>query len=465
MDAAKCYGKHMTDYDYLVIGAGSGGLASARRAAQHGARVGVIEAGRLGGTCVNVGCVPKKMMWNAATLAEQLAAASDYGFKVEVGGFEWERFRAKRNAYIERLNQLYRKHLEGSQVTLIPGWGRLLDDRTVAVGDTQLRAKYVLIATGGYPRRPSFEGGELGITSDGFFELSSQPRRVAVVGGGYIAVEMAGIFRALGSDVSLFIRRDLPLRGFDTALREALLGELQSSGIRVVTDCPITGAKRLGEQEVGLVSGGEALEGGYDCLLWAIGREPQVKGIGLAEAGVAQDATGHVVVDGYQATKVPNIFAVGDVTGKWPLTPVAIAAGRKLADRLFGDESEARLDYDDIPTVLFTHPPIGTVGLTEAEARKVYGDKVLCFETRFTNLFYAPMEHKAKTLMKLVTVGPEQRVVGIHVLGLGTDEMMQGFAVALRMGATKADLDKTIAIHPTSGGRARYDAIAGWSKG
>lgn len=456
-------------FDYIVIGGGSGGLASARRAASYGAKVALIESARLGGTCVNVGCVPKKVMWNAATIADALRDAGAYGFaeaQVAYGAFDWAGFKAKRDAYIERLNGIYARNLDKDGVLSIQGEGSLVPPAELSPGqelkagqravlvrsagaERLLSAPHILIATGGRARCSEAPGAELGLTSDGFFELATQPRRVGVVGGGYISVELAGVLQALGSEVTLFIRKEYPLSGFDSEIQQGLLEEMRKSGIRVLLETDVTALKR-GEGSEVVVLAGEQRFGNFDQLIWAIGRVPATERLNLDAMGLRLNEEGAIPVDAFQATEVPGIYAVGDVTGKHTLTPVAIAAGRKLADRLFGQQPEARLDYADIPSVVFSHPPIGTVGLTEEQARAEFGDAVRCYSTAFTNMYYAVTERKSTTRMKLITVGDEERVVGIHILGLGADEMTQGFAVALRMGATKADLDRTVAIHPTA---------------
>ncbi len=442
----------MEQLDYIVIGAGSGGLASARRAAQRGARVALVEAGRLGGTCVNVGCVPKKVMWNAASLAEGAEVARGYGFSGELT-LDFARLKAGRDAYLLRLNQIYAKNLDTDGVQLVTGRGRLTGPGEVRVEapgaePRTLRAPHILLATGGCPRRPELPGQELGITSDGFFELTELPRSLVIVGGGYISVELAGVLRALGSEVTLWVRKPQVLTGFDPLIRDALTEELIKAGIRIEVEAEPTGIVR--EADGLRVTGVGHETRGVEQVLWAIGREPNTAQLGLESVGLTTDEEGMIPVDAYQNTAAPGVYAVGDIAGKWPLTPVAIAAGRQLAERLFGGAAEARLDYEDIPTVVFSHPPIGTVGLTEPEARERHGEAVRCYVSRFTNLYYALVDSKVSTVMKLVTVGPEERVVGIHVMGMGADEMLQGFAVALRMGATKADLDRTVAIHPTA---------------
>lgn len=441
----------VSSFDYIVIGGGSGGIASARRAAAHGAKVAVIEAGRLGGTCVNVGCVPKKIFYYAANLAESARDARGYGLDVELHGFDWEAFRARRSAYIDRLSRIYQDNLDHAGVYVIQGRARLEPGLRVVVGERVLAAPHVLLAVGGSPRHPALPGAELGLLSDDLFELRQQPKRALIVGAGYIAVEFAGILHALGTHVTLALRGELPLRHFDAMLGQELSDEMRRQGIEIVTGSVPSGLRRADDGTLCLEREHGPALAGYDVVLWAIGREPNTHGLDLERVGVGVDPSGHVRVDGYQNASIPGLYSVGDVTGRFELTPVAIAAGRRLADRLFGKQPEAKLDYVDIPTVVFSHPPIGTVGLSEEQARARHGDDaVKIYAARFTGLFYSMLEHKPKTHVKLVTVGPEERVVGVHVFGPGADEMLQGFAVAVRMGATKADFDRTVAIHPTS---------------
>ena len=437
------------EFDLIVIGGGSGGIAMANRAASHGAKVALVEAGRLGGTCVNVGCVPKKIMWNTASLAHGIEDAANYGYTVHVERFDWSALKRSRDDYVAWLNGRYQAGLEKNGVEWIRGRARLAGPRAVAVEGGRLEAAHVAIATGGRPIVPAWKGAELGITSDEFFELPQQPNRVAVVGAGYVAVELAGIFRALGSEVVLLARRGSVLMNFDEMLRAAVMREMTADGIEIRADTHVRDAAR---ENSGITL--RCVEGpnitGLDCVLWALGREPNIRGLDLAAAGVKTDKAGHVVTDEWQNTNVAGIYAVGDVTGREALTPVAIAAGRRLADRLFGGQPQRRLVYENIPTVVFSHPPVGTVGLTEAQARARHGDAVKIYRTEFTPLFNALTPRKVKAEMKLVTVGKEEKIIGCHVFGPGADEMLQGFAVAVRMGATKRDFDDTVAIHPTS---------------
>jgi glutathione reductase (NADPH) len=439
-------------YDLICIGGGSGGIATARRAAAHGARCAVVESERLGGTCVNVGCVPKKVMWQAAETAETLRRAQDYAFQAIDPALDWSALTRSRDAYIERLNGIYDRNLDRSGVDVIRGHARFTDPHTIEVDGQRYQAERFVIATGGVPGRPGIPGGDLGIDSDGFFAMQERPQRVAVVGAGYIAVELAGVLHALGSDVSLVVRREKPLRDFDAAIQNAYVEAITAHGPTLVNRFSPAGLEAGWGGYNLYAEDGRSLEG-LDQVIWAVGRLPNTDELGLAAAGVSADERGTIPVDAWQATNQPHIFALGDVTDNpYPLTPVAIAAGRRLADRIWGGQSDRRLDYRDVPTVVFTHPPIGTVGLTEAQARAQYGDSVRIHETGFVPMDYAlaATEDKQRSTMKLVCVGDEARVVGVHLFGVGSDEMLQGFAVALRMGATKTDLDDTVAIHPTS---------------
>jgi len=437
-------------YDFIVIGGGSGGLAAAQRAAQYGARTLLFEPGRLGGTCVNVGCVPKKVMWTAAQLGHAIQDAKHYGFDVSIAGHNWPRLKAARDDYVSWLNGIYARNLERRNVALVRRRASLCSPHEVIDEQGEIyRARHILIATGGYPVVPRLPGASLGITSDGFFELDRCPRRAAVVGSGYIAVELAGVLQSLGAEVTQFVRYDTVLRSFDAMLSARLMQALAALGVEVVTGA----VPQAVTQTDGLtyVVGDGREFGGFDCLIWAIGRQPSTRGMGLDRNGIALDGDGNVRVDKFQTTSVPSVYAVGDVTGQAQLTPVAIAAGRRLADRVFGNQSERHLSYEIIPTVVFSHPPIGTVGLSEQEARARYpADSLKIYTSEFVPMYYALSEDRPKTAMKLVTLGAEERVIGCHIIGPGADEMLQGFAVAITMGARKSDLDDTVAIHPTS---------------
>lgn len=436
-------------WDLITIGGGSGGLAAAQRAAQLGARVALIEQGRLGGTCVNVGCVPKKVMWNAASLRHALSAARDYGFGLpQAVSHDWAALRAKRDAYVKRLNDIYARNLASRNIRLVRGRACLAGPRSVQVGNELLEGRHIIIATGGYPAVPDLPGAALGITSDGFFELDACPRRVAVVGGGYIAVELAGVLRALGSEVSFFARFDSLLRSFDEMLQRSVIEALQGDGVQMRWRA-VPAAVERGAAGIELITRDGVRHGPFEALLWAIGRTPASADLGLEAAGIEADASGYIPTDRFQATRVPGIYAIGDVTGREPLTPVAIAAGRRLADRLFGGMKDRHLDYENIPTVVFAHPPLGTCGLSEQAARERFGTSVQVFQSEFVPLYHAVTTHKPKARIKLVTAGGDEKVVGCHIFGPGADEILQGFAVAMHMGATKRDFDDTVAIHPT----------------
>jgi len=436
-------------FDLISIGGGSGGLACAQRAAEYGAKAAVIESHRLGGTCVNVGCVPKKVMWNAAGIALSLGDASDYGFDVNVGENDWELLKRKRDAYIVRLNGIYARNLAAKGVTQVQGVARFIDAHTVEVGGQRMTAQHIVIATGGMPSVPDLPGAGLGITSDDFFALERRPQRVAVIGSGYIACELAGAFHELGSQVELFIRKDHLLTHFDAMLGKSLMRETRAQGMTIHEHVvPAAVMEQSGLKTLVAADGREFT--GFDAVLWAVGRSANVSQLDLQRAGIAVDGGNFIVTDEFQNTNISGVYAVGDVTGRAALTPVAIAAGRRLSDRLFDGKTDRRLDYGLIATVVFTHPPIGTVGMSESEARAKHGDAVKVYVADFTPMYHALTTRKTHTDMKLVCVGPEQRIVGCHIIGSGADEMMQGFAVAIRMGATKRDFDDTVAIHPTS---------------
>ena len=436
-------------YQLLAIGGGSGGIAAANRAARYGAKCAVVEGARLGGTCVNVGCVPKKIMWNAASVNHTLDRTAEYGISSGEHEFHWPVLKQSRDAYIRRLNERYGVGLADNQVDLVQGYAHFVDSHTIEVNGERITADHIVIAAGGKPVTPSIPGAELGITSDGFFELETQPRKVAVVGAGYIAVELAGVLKQLGSDVTLVLRRAHFLDSFDVMLRETLMDEMLEAGIDILTHRNVAEVRRESDLLTLTFEQGEPLQA-FDSVIWAIGREPNTLPLNLAAAGIETDSRGYISVDEWQNTNVSHIYAVGDITPRPALTPVAIAAGRRLADRLFGAQPDRRLDYSLVPTVVFSHPPIGTVGLSEAQARNIHGDAVKIYQTRFTPMSNAFSPQPVKTAMKLITVGEHEKIVGLHVIGEGADEMLQGFAVAIKMGATKRDFDDTVAIHPTS---------------
>ncbi|KAF5262838.1 Glutathione reductase [Fusarium oxysporum f. sp. narcissi] len=453
--------------DYLVIGGGSGGLASARMASsKFGVKATIVENKRLGGTCVNVGCVPKKVTYNAAALAEAIHDAKAYGFSVEqTAPFDWSSFKTKRDAYIKRLNGIYERNLNNDKVDYLHGWARLVskNQAEVTLDDNSkvlVNAKKILVAVGGKPTiPPEIPGAEYGTNSDGFFDISTQPKKVAIVGAGYIAVEFAGMFNALGTETHLFIRHDTFLRNFDPMIQESVTKEYERLGVKLHKRSQASKVEKDSNGKLTITykddQGNESVVSDVDNLIWAIGRTPETKNIGLEEAGVKLGEKGHILVDEYQNTAVDNIYALGDVTGEVELTPVAIAAGRRLAHRLFGGPEFAnlKLDYNNVPSVVFSHPEVGSIGLTEPQAIEKYGkDNIKVYKTSFTAMYYAMMEpeQKGPTNYKLIVAGPEEKVIGLHIMGLGSGEMLQGFGVAVKMGATKADFDSCVAIHPTS---------------
>ena len=410
-------------------------------------------------------CVPKKVTWNAAAIAETLHEAKTYGFSIEqTAPFDWTTFKHKRDAYVKRLNGIYAKNLDKDKVEWLHGRAHLLSKNEVEVvlddgSKETIRAKKILLATGGHPNIPKVPGAELGITSDGFFELETRPKKVGLVGAGYIAVEMAGMFHHLGSETHLFIRHDSFLRTFDPMVQEKIMEEYEKQGIIIHRKSSQSKLEKHPSKNGWLnmtYSDDKAKDAiiELDCLLWAIGRSPEVEDLGLDKAGVKQDHRGQIIADGYQNTNIDNIYSLGDVCGRVELTPVAIAAGRQLANRLFGGEKykDAKLDYNNIPSMVFAHPEVGSIGMTEPAAREKYGDKVKVYQTSFTAMYYAMMkpDDKGPTAYKLICVGEGEKIVGLHLLGAGSSEMLQGFGVAIKMGAKKSDFDNCVAIHPTS---------------
>ena len=436
------------DFDLIAIGGGSGGLAVAEKAAGLGKRVALVEAGEIGGTCVNAGCVPKKIMWYAAHLAHAVDDAAGFGIPAERGRTDWAKLVQGRQDYIQRIRQFWDGYVVEQGIERISGQARFVDAHRIEVHNEQYTADHIVIATGGRPIVPQLPGAALGITSDGFFALREQPNKVAIIGAGYIGVELAGVLRALGSEVTLLGSGPRILKTFDEMLSTVLMGEMRKQGIELRMCFQVTGLVRT-ESGIALdASDGQRLDG-FDQVIWAVGRAPNTAELGLDKVGVETRSNGIVPTDDYQNTNVAGIYAIGDITGRAPLTPVAIAAGRRLAARLFDGQPDSRVDYANIPSVVFSHPPIGAVGLTEQRAHERYKE-VKVYKTDFTPMRHALSEHAATTAMKLVCAEKEQRVLGIHLVGENADEMLQGFAVAVRMGATKADLDNSIAIHPIS---------------
>ena len=436
-------------FDLVVIGAGSGGIAAANRAASHGARVALIEHDRLGGTCVNRGCVPKKLCWLAARTAEDIRNAKGYGFSGLQVHHDFGKFRQARDRYIEFLNGRYAEGLDRNKVHLTRGKARFKDAHTVEIGDVDLHGERILIATGARTRPLAIPGAELALDSEDFFKLDERPERVAMIGAGYIAAELGGVLAALGSHVDMYLGGRRPLAHFDPFIGDHFHEALEAVGV----NCHGGTVTRLKSVPNGLdVETADGETTCYDAVFSAIGRIPNTGELNLGRAGLEPDADGAIPVDALYNTNVDHIHALGDVTGRaHALTPVAIAAGRRLADRLYGGAPPRPIDTDLIPSVVFSHPPVGSVGLTEPEARARHGDgNIRTYTATFTPLSSALTPEKQRAAVKMVTQGPEEKVVGLHVIGDGADEMLQGFAVAIRMGATKRDFDETIAIHPTT---------------
>ncbi len=438
------------DYDLIALGAGSGGLSVVERAASYGQKCAVVEHGKMGGTCVNVGCVPKKIMWFGANLAHLLDDAKSYGFDVDNKGFNWAQLVEKRDAYIRGINDWYHGYLKDLGIDELTGSASFVDDHCIEVAGKHYTARHIVIATGTTPTIPDISGAEYGITSDGFFSLNERPDRVAIVGSGYIAVEFAGVLNSLGTDVTIYLRKSHVLGQFDSLLSSTLFKELQTAGINLKTENQIRSIRKQDDGLLEIEDIKNQTEKDIDQVIFAIGRDPDHSSLKIENSGVELDDRGYIKTDLYQNTSDENIFALGDITGRAPLTPVAIAAGRRLADRLYNNQTNRHLDYRYVPSVVFSHPPIGTVGLTEEEAIKQHGDAIKIYQTQFTAMFNAISDHPVPTAMKLVCLGEEEKVIGCHIIGPGVDEMLQGFAVAIRMGATKKDFDDTVAIHPTS---------------
>ena len=438
------------EYDYIVIGGGSGGIASANRAAMHGAKVILFEGKEVGGTCVNVGCVPKKVMWYGAQVAETLHRyAGEYGFDVTINKFDFATLKANRQAYIDRIHGSYERGFDSNGVERVYEYARFVDPHTVEVAGERYTAPHILIATGGHALYPNIPGSEYGITSDGFFELDEVPKRTAVIGAGYIAVEVAGVLNALGSDTHLFVRKDRPLRTFDKDIVDVLVDEMAKSGPTLHTHANATEVVKNADDSLTIsFDNGETIT--VDCLIWAIGRAANTSGFGLEKTGVKLTEKGTIYSDEFENTSVPGIYALGDVTGKLDLTPVAVKAGRQLSERLFNNKADAKLDYTDVATVVFSHLVIGSVGLTEEKAVAKYGaENIKVYKSSFTPMYTALGDNRQPSTMKLVTLGEDEKIIGLHGIGYGVDEMIQGFSVAIKMGATKADFDNTVAIHPT----------------
>lgn len=442
-----------THFDVISLGGGSGGVASAVQAAKFGKKVAIIEKLQLGGTCVNRGCVPKKAMFYGAMIAEQLKHdVTGYGFDVDVKGFNWATLKAKRATYIGNIHGFYDRLLEKWNISHFNNWGKFVDNKTIELDDgTVLTADNIFIAPGAYPIVPkNIEGAELGITSDDFFELENTPKKAVIVGGGYIGVEIAGILNAHDTDTTIMVRRDKPLMEFDETISDALVEFMEMTNLKIMNHTNITKVEKSGNNLKITTDTGKVLEN-VDTLIWATGRAPNTHNMGIENTNIEITEKGVIPANEWQETNVEGVYSIGDASGGAQLTPVAIACGRRLARRLFNGETGLKPKLEYITTVIFSHPAIGTVGLSEKDAKAKYGDdNVKVYKSRFTNLYCAISGHRVPTVMKLVVTGENEKVVGCHMLGLNVDEMLQGFAVAINMGATKQDFDDTIAIHPTA---------------
>lgn len=473
-------------FDLAVIGVGSGGIAAARRAASYGAKVVVFEGSRLGGTCVNVGCVPKKVMFNASFVLETVKEAKNYGFDVDYKDLNFSVLKEKRDAYIKRLNGIYERNLVNDGITLVKQFAKFESSNTLVTFSNdpnhipeQFNAKHILIACGSKPTIPSTIKGaaQYAMSSDGFFELNKLPKKVAIVGSGYIALELAGVLNSLGASVDLIIRRNRVLSSFDKVLSDNVIQQYQKAGINIIFHSNVTNIiptegktipsdqfvsdkeKALSDHKFTLKietkeDNGKTVESeivNIDKVIIATGRHADTSNLNLKSTGVELNKDGSVKVDEYQVTSVPNIYAVGDIIGHSMLTPVAIAASRRLSDRVFGGMKGRKLDYTNVPSVIFTHPPCGSIGLTEEEAKAKY-ENIKIYNSKFINMYYSLFEQDEKqfTVYKLICAGEEEKVVGLHLFGLASDEILQGFGVAIKMGATKKDFDNCVAIHPTS---------------
>ena len=440
----------MENYDYIVIGGGSGGIASANRAGMHGAKVLLIEGNKIGGTCVNVGCVPKKVMWQASSMLEMLERdAASYGIQAELEKFDFTELVARREKYIDFLHSAYDRGLDSNQVQRISGYATFKSDHVITVNGQEYTAPNVLIATGGRPSQMKIPGGEYAIDSNGFFEMQTQPKSAIVLGAGYIAAELSGVLQGMGTQVSWAYRYDRPLRTFDNMLAENLV-EIYRENRMKLYDYHVAKEIKKNSDDTYTVyfENGNTLTS--ECVLFAGGRLPNTHQLGLENTSVSLNEKGFVIVDKFQNTTSEGVYAIGDVIGKIDLTPVAIAAGRRLSERIFNGKSEEFLDYENVPTVIFTHPTIATIGLTEEAAIERYGkDQIKIYRSRFTPMYFALSDYRQKCEMKLICLGDEEKIIGLHGIGVGVDEMLQGFAVAIKMGATKQDFDNTVAIHPT----------------
>lgn len=437
----------MEQFDLICIGGGSGGIAAARRAAQYGAKVALIEKNKLGGTCVNVGCVPKKLFYQAVSYKNIIDSAKEMGFD-EVGSakFNWSRFKQQSDNYIARLNQIYKDNLIKSGVTLIQGLAKFLSPNQIAVNGQTYTASHIILATGGKPIIPAINNANLGLTTDDFFNLTEAPANVAIVGGGYIACELSGVMQKLGSNCHLIVRKDRVLRQLDPEISQELQNQMIKDGVKLHLNQSIQQIEQKNNKIHITTDNNQEIT--VDCLIWATGRNPNIENLDLEKAGI-EIKNGFIAIDQYQQTNIKGIYAIGDITNQPALTPVAIKAGRTLADRLFNNQPNAKLDTNNIPTVIFTHPPIAAIGLNEAQARNSFGDDIKVYHQQFTPMSQAFLLNKNKTIIRLICRASDEKILGLQMIGESSNEILQGFAVSIKMGAHKYDFDNTVAIHPT----------------
>lgn len=440
----------MEKFDFIAIGGGSAGIAAANRAGSFGKKVLLIEGNEIGGTCVNVGCVPKKIMWSAASMAQDFNLAADYGFDVQKPRLEFAKLVANRSAYIDRLHGSYFRNLDKNHVQVIKGYAKFVDNRTVEVNGSRYESDHILIAVGGTPDIPDISGAEYGIESNQFFnELNELPTSVAIIGNGYVGTELAGTLNALGSKVHMYAKYDALLPKFDELISTNVTESYVKKGIDISFKSEIAEIKKTSDGKLEVVANDGTII--VDRVIWAVGRHPVTDKINISATDVVLNDDGTIMVDDYQNTSVVGVYATGDVIGKMDLTPVAIAASRRLMERVFNNKPTEHLDYQLVPSVVFSHPVAGTIGLTEAEAILEYGEGNLkIYRSTFTPMRYSLGDVKETENLKLITFGENERIIGLHGVGEGMDEMLQGFAVAIKMGATKKDFDDTVAIHPTS---------------
>jgi glutathione reductase (NADPH) len=437
-------------FDLIVIGAGSGGLAAAQRAASYGKKVALIEMSKIGGTCVNLGCVPKKIMWYAGQIEEALQLSKDFGFSTK-SKLDFKKLVNHREKFIKSLQEIYTARIKKSHITYLPYRAVFIDAKTLQVHNEKISANFIVIATGSESNIPKIKGAEYGIDSDGFFDLKQLPKTTAIIGGGYIALELAFILNQLGSKVTMLIRKDTPVRNFDSLISKSLMDIMKAQDIKVLPYHETEEIVKERDKTLTIHCKNKKKLTQFEAAIFAIGRSPSTHTLNLHVAGVKLNMKDNIITDKFETTNIPHIFAIGDVAGKKLLTPVAVAAGRRLSERLFGTNKNLIVDYENIPTAIFTHPPAAAVGLSEQDAADKYGEENIAVETtQFHSMYYALTAIKTLSAMKLIYLKDTGKIIGCHLIGINADEIIQGFAVAIKMGATKQDLNNTIGIHPTS---------------